>query len=145
MNFSLILVITVIIMLIASLIWWTMMSKDKCEYIRSKHPEWFPMAYGRWSTLSMKDLGIINDDYTELTADATESNLYDAGYLWMCALSNSKENKRELHPADWTYGQDGNPFLGQPDQSNAAEVSQYTALAKAFNRGYVDAQTDRNL
>lgn len=121
-------------------------SKDKCEEIRGKHPEWFSRREVRWSILDMRNLGMVNDDYSELTEDATESNLYDIGYLWMCGLANSELNRRELYPADWTYGQDGDFFLGgQHKQDSAAEMSRYTALAKAFNRGYVDAQTDRNL
>lgn len=133
-------------------------SKDKCEEIRDKHPEWFEPKAGvgsvrwkdrrgvRWSSLHMRNLGMVNDDYSELTEDATESNLYDIGYIWMCGLANSELNRRELYPADWTYGQDGDFFLGgQHKQDSAAEMSRYTALARAFNRGYVDAQTDRNL
>jgi len=115
-------------------------TNDKCQDLREQHPSWYEPNAVRWSTLDLQALGVL-DENMQLTSMATEQSLYDIGYLWMCSLSTAKENSRELHSAEWVYGNDGNLFLGSADQ----EIDKYTTLAKAFNRGYVNAQEDRNV
>ena len=119
-----------------------LMSKNKCKKLRTKHSDWFDYPEQvSWSSLDLKRLGILNEDYSKLTANATEENLYDIGYMWMCGLRNYKENRKELYAADWTYGDDGDLFLGHANEN----LNEYTILAKAYNRGYNDAQNDRNI
>lgn len=116
-------------------------STNKCEKIRAKHSDWFDHPNQvRWTKLDFKRLGILNEN-NALTTNATEENLYDIGYMWMCGLRNHKSNRKELYDEDWTYGDDGYLFLGYP----ASDPNKQTILAKAYNRGYNDAQNDRNI
>jgi hypothetical protein len=116
-------------------------TKDRCTELRKKHPEWFGPQQVRWSSLRPHELGIINNSYSTLANSASDTNLYEMGYLWNCSVSTNSSNWRDKPTADYDYAKDGDKFLGMGSE----DPQRYTNLARAFKAGYHDAANDRGI